>query len=214
MSLLYLVRHGETNHNSEGRGLGRADVPLSPRGREQAALLARRFERVPLDGVLSSPLQRAAAVARAIAEPHALPVDIRPELTELDVGETEGLSYAEIRERFPAFYAAWSGDDPVAVPMPRGESIADLAARLAPLAETLVAGPERVLVVVAHNFSLRILICQLMGIPLQSFRNFRLDLASVTTISIQHGRAAIQALNDTCHLESLNLAAPARSVSP
>lgn len=214
MSLLYLVRHGETNHNSEGRGLGHADVPLSPLGCEQARLLASRFERVPLDGVLSSPLERAAAVARTIAEPHGLPVEVRPELIELDVGETEGLTFAEIRERFPAFYAAWTGDDPVAVSMPGGESIADLAARLAPLAAELSTGPERVLVIVSHNFALRVLVCQLMGIPLVSFRNFRLDLASVTTLSIQHGRAAIQALNDTCHLESLNLAAPARSVSP
>jgi broad specificity phosphatase PhoE len=214
VSLLYLVRHGETNHNAEERGLGRADVPLSSRGRLQASLLAARFARVPVDAVLSSPLQRALEIARAIADHHALAVDVRPELTELDVGDTEGLTYAEIRERFPDFYRAWTGDDPVAVPMPGGESLAELARRLEPLSAELLAGPDRVAVIVSHNFTLRVLVCQLLGIPVASFRNFRLDLASVTTISIQHGRAAIQALNDVCHLEEpLNLAAPARSVS-
>ncbi|GIW13049.1 MAG: alpha-ribazole phosphatase [Tepidiforma sp.] len=215
MSLLYLVRHGQTNHNAEERGLGRADVPLSPLGRRQAEALARRFERVPLDAVLSSPLQRAADVARAIAAPHRLPVELLDALTELDVGDTEHLTYPEIRERFPDFYAAWTSDDPVNAAMPGGESIADLARRLAPLASDLLAGPDEVLVIVSHNFTLRVLVCLLLGAPLASFRNFRLDLASVTTISIQHRRAAIQALNDTSHLDkALNLAAPARSVSP
>jgi broad specificity phosphatase PhoE len=213
MSLLYLVRHGETNHNAEERGLGRADVPLSERGLEQVRLIAARFARVPLDAVLSSPLQRALAIARTIAEQHALAVDIRPELTELDVGDTEGLAYAEIRTRFPDFYAAWTGDNPVHVPMPGGESIAALAERLAPLADELLGGPDRVMVIVSHNFTLRVLVCLLLGIPVANFRNFRLDLGSVTTISVQHGRAAIQALNDVCHLDALNLSPAARSVS-
>jgi broad specificity phosphatase PhoE len=214
MSLVYLVRHGETTSNAESRGLGRADVPLSPVGLQQAAALARRFERVPLDEVASSPLQRALAVARAIAAPHGLPVEIVQDLAELDVGLTEGLTYPEMRERFPEFFAAWSGDDPANVRMPGGESLADLAARLQPVVADLIDGPDRVLVIVAHNFTLRVLVCLLLGIPLANFRNFRLDLASVTTISIQHRRAAIQALNDTSHLEAaLNLAAPARSVS-
>jgi alpha-ribazole phosphatase len=213
MSLVYLVRHGESDHNAQERGLGRADVPLSERGLEQAKLIAARFARVPLDAVLSSPLQRALVIARAIAEQHALAVDIRPELTELDVGEIEGLAYAEIRDRFPDFYAAWTGDDPVDVAMPGGESIAGLAERLAPLARDLLDGPDRVIVVVSHNFTLRVLVCLLLGIHIASFRNFRLDLGSVTTISIQHGRAAIQALNDVCHLDALNLSPAARSVS-
>lgn len=214
MSLIYLVRHGETNHNAEARGLGRADVPLSPLGLQQAAALARRFERVPLDEIATSPLQRALAVARAIAAPHGLPAEILPELTELDVGYTEGLTYPEIRQRFPEFFAAWSGHDPTSVCMPGGESLAALAARLELLAADLIHGPERVILIVSHNFTLRILVCLLLGIPIINFRNFRLDLASVTTISVQHRRAAIQALNDTSHLEStLNLAGPARSVS-
>ncbi len=214
MSLLYLVRHGETSHNAQGRGLGRADLPLSPLGLRQAQLLAARFARVPIDAVLSSPLQRAFVIARTIAGHHALAVDVRPELTELDVGETEGLTYAEIRQRFPEFYRAWSGDDPADAAMPGGESLADLATRLAPLAAELLRGPDRVAVIVSHNFTLRVLVCQLLGIPVASFRNFRLDLASVTTVSIQHGRAAIQALNDLCHVEGpLNLVAPTRSVS-
>jgi broad specificity phosphatase PhoE len=213
MSLLYLVRHGETNHNAEGRGLGRADLPLSDVGREQMRLIALRLNPVPLDRVLSSPLERAAAIARLIAGCHALALEVRPELTELDVGETEGMTFAEIRERFPGFYARWTGDDPVRVVMPGGESLADVAARLQPLAGELLSGPDRVTVILSHNFTLRVLICVLLAVPVACFRNFRLDLASITTLSIQRGRAAIQALNDVCHLEALNLAPPARSFS-
>lgn len=214
MSLLYLIRHGETAANAAGEGLGLRDVPLSPFGREQARCLAGRFASVPIDAVLSSPLRRALEPARLIAESHGLAVEVRPELIEMDVGATDGLSYAEIRERFPDFIAAWSGDNPAVVRMPGGESLQDLAARVLPLAEELLHSPERVVVLVSHNFTLRVLICLLLGLPLESFRTFRLELASVTTVSIQHGRAVIQALNDVCHLEdALNLGGPARSVA-
>ncbi|WP_322795987.1 histidine phosphatase family protein [Tepidiforma sp.] len=214
MSLLYLIRHGETAANAVGEGLGRRDVPLSPFGREQAHCLAERFASVPIDAVLSSPLRRALEVSRPIAERHGLAVDIRPELTEMDVGATDGLTSAEIRERFPEFIAAWTGENPAPVRMPGGESLQDLAARVLPLAEELLHGPDRVIVLVSHNFTLRVLLCLLLALPLESFRTFRLDLASVTTVSIQHGRTVIQALNDVCHLEdALNLGGPARSVA-
>lgn len=203
---LFLVRHGETAYNRDGQGLGREDVPLTEKGERQARALGERFARERLTRVLSSPLVRALDVARAIAEPHGLTVEVTEVLTELDVGETEGMTFAEMRTRIPDFLAKWAGPDGWRATMPGGESLEDVARRLGPLIEEFRHGSPEGVVVVSHNFVLRALLCELLGIGLPQFRSFQLDLASVTALSVGAGRVAVRNINDTCHLSSLNLA--------
>lgn len=201
--IVYLVRHGETAYNRDGLGLGRADVPLTPQGEQQAAALGRRFAAEPLDLILSSPLDRAAAVARAIAGERAVPVSARHELIEMDVGETEGLPFAVVRERFPTFMAAWAAADSGDAAMPGGESIRDVQRRLGPVVEEIRGASVDALAVVSHNFVIKLLLCDLLGLPPQSFRSFATDLASVSALSIQRGRVTARYLNDCCHLNGL-----------
>ena len=202
---LHLVRHGETAHNRDGLGLGRADAPLTEHGRRQAGAAVERLAREPLARVLTSPLARAEAIARPLAERAGAPLEVRAELIELDVGETEGLPLGEIAGRFPAFVAAWRGPDAVAAAMPGGESLAQLAARLEPLAAELSAllndGGD--VAVVSHNFVLRLLVCRLLGLEPAAFRAFAVDLASLSTLSLRRGRAVVERLNDRCHLGAL-----------
>ena len=202
---LHLVRHGETAHNRDGLGLGRADVPLTEHGRRQAEAAVERLAWEPLARVLTSPLARAVAIARPLAERAGAPLEVRAELIELDVGETEGLPLGEIAERFPAFVAAWRGPDAVAAAMPGGESLAQLAARLEPLAAELAALPDDGgdVAVVSHNFVLRLLVCRLLGLEAAAFRAFTVDLASLSTLSLRRGRAVVERLNDRCHLGAL-----------
>ena len=199
---LHLVRHGQTASNRDGVGLGRADVPLTEHGRRQARAAIERLAREPLARVLTSPLARAAAIARPLAARAGVPLETRAELIELDVGETEGLPLAEIGARFPEFAAAWRGPDAVRTPMPGGESLAELAARLEPLAAELLAladgGGD--IAVVSHNFVLRLLVCRLLGIEPDAFRSLAVDLASVSTLSTRRGRVIAERLNDRCHL--------------
>ena len=199
---LHLVRHGQTASNRDGVGLGRADVPLTEHGQWQARAAVERLAREPLARVLTSPLARAAAIARPLAARAGVPLETRAELIELDVGETEGLPLAEISARFPEFAAAWRGPDAVRTPMPGGESLAELAARLEPLAAELLAladgGGD--IAVVSHNFVLRLLVCRLLGIEPDAFRSLAVDLASVSTLSTRRGRVVAERLNDRCHL--------------
>ena len=199
---LTLVRHGETTHNRDGLGLGRADAPLTERGLSQTAAAVERLAATPVDRILTSPLTRAAAIARGLAGRTGAPLELREELAEMDVGETEGLPYAEMRERFPAFLEAWRAPDPADALMPGGESLAQVAARLEPLAAELHAFPaEAAVTVVSHNFVLRLLICRLLGLEVAAFRAFSLDLASVSTLSLGRGRASLRSLNDRFHLD-------------
>ena len=199
---LYLVRHGETAYNRDGLGLGVADPPLTDRGLGQTTAAVERLATEPVDRILTSPLTRGAAIARGPAERTGATLDVREELIEMDVGETEGLPFREMRERFPAFIEAWRAPDPANVAMPGGESLAQVAARLEPLALELHAlPPESTVVAVSHNFVLRLLICRLLDLEVAAFRAFSLDLASVSALSLRAGQASLRTLNDRCHLD-------------
>lgn len=200
MTEIVLIRHGETAHNRDGRGLGRQDLPLNETGAKQAAAVAARFGSVTVDRLLTSPLARAMDVARPIGAVTGRDPEVRPELTELDVGETEGMPFQEMREKFPEFLREWGGENAASVRMPGGESLADLGVRLAPLVEELQAAEAGLVVVVTHNFVIKTLLCMFLGLPLGQFRSFGIDLGSVTRLSVRDGGATVRALNDRCHL--------------
>ncbi len=200
---LFLVRHGQSTYNRDGLGLGREDPPLTDLGLRQTAAAVERLAGERVDRILTSPLERAAAIARGLAERTGAPLDTREELIEMDVGETEGLPFREMRERFPAFIEAWRAPDPADVVMPGGESLAQVAARLEPLVAELHALPdEDTVVAVSHNFVVRLLICRLLDLEVAAFRAFSLDLASVSTLSLRAGRTSLRTLNNRCHLPS------------
>ena len=105
---IYLVRHGETVANREGRWLGRSDSPLTPRGVEQscayADVLARLIPNRASVELYSSPLLRARRTASLIADRLALGPErchISPALAEHAFGRWEGLTEEEIEVRFP-----------------------------------------------------------------------------------------------------------------
>ncbi len=209
---LYLVRHGQTAHNRDGVSLGRADVPLTLVGEQQAAAVAAVLAARPLAVVYTSPLQRAGVTALAIAGEHGLEPVVRPELAELDAGEAEGLTFQELRERFGPFLAEWVGPRGHEAVMPGGESICDLEARLLPFVAELLEQREGDIAVVSHNFVLRVLACRLMGLDAAAFRSVAFDVASISSFAFNGRRVVVERLNDTCHLDSLNLDHDGRSV--
>jgi broad specificity phosphatase PhoE len=105
---LLLLRHGQSVWNADGRWQGRADVPLSALGEEQARDAARRLSRGDFVRIVSSDLQRARRTAEILAEALGLQVELDPTLQEIDVGDWEGLTRAEINERDPGALAEWS----------------------------------------------------------------------------------------------------------
>ena len=212
--ILYLVRHGETAYNRDGRGLGRSDIPLTEAGEQQAAALGARLATTRLDRIFTSPLLRARQTARAIAGERQIAMEPREELTEMDVGETDGLTMAEMRPRYPDFLRRWAGEECAAVRMPGGESLEDVRARLRPLMEelqVLSSAADATIAIVSHNFTLKVLFCELLRVELAKFRSFTLDLASLSTVVLREGRVSVRALNDRCHLMSLNLDPAERS---
>ncbi|MFZ5814750.1 MAG: histidine phosphatase family protein [Bacillota bacterium] len=162
---LYLVRHGATAANQEGRYIGCSEHPLSPEGEAQAARLAAFFRAEPPAAIRSSDLGRALQTARAIGAATGLPVQPDPRLRELHFGQWDGLTYTEIEALAPAPLRAWLEDPEHRAP-PGGESLASLRSRaLAALAES----PDRT-VLVTHGGVVRALLAHLTGRPLWDFR--------------------------------------------
>lgn len=199
---LYLVRHGETDGNAEGRTQGRRDVPLNETGRAQAAAVGAVVAGYRPAAVYSSTSSRARATAEAIAGPLGLAVIADERLSEIDHGDLDGMTGDEMRERYPDFIASWREDAGVDVPIPGGESLREAQARMVSAVNEIVTRDRgEGIAVVSHNLALRALLCHALGVPLRAWRAFRVDLASLSIVEVRDGgRWAVVGLNERCHL--------------
>jgi broad specificity phosphatase PhoE len=100
MCRLYVVRHGMTEWNKQGKIQGHTDIDLSPEGRLQAQALASQFREIPLAAVYASDLLRAKNTAAIMAHHHELEVNLEPSLRERCWGEWEGMQIDELRRDF------------------------------------------------------------------------------------------------------------------
>ena len=157
MTQLYLIRHGQTDWNVEGRYQGQTDMPLNAVGRVQAEALAHQLAGTQFKGVYSS---------EVIAASLGLIVQLDRRLREINQGAWEGQLVSDIAANYQA---AW-GDrtqDPLNARAPGGESVAEVAARLAEAAEAIArAHPVGPVLVVSHGLALATLICQARRRPL------------------------------------------------
>lgn len=198
MKELWLVRHGETPWNAEGRFQGHYDVNLSPQGLHQAYRVAERLAacRQSFDGLYSSDLQRAALTAKPIAEALRLNPIYDPRLREIYAGELQGLLRSEAQARYPEFHQAVQRD-PWNTPRPGGESMADLARRAEGFLEEL---PQGRFIVVTHGGVIRALLKIVLGLENGAWRRFRIQNTSITRLLYPEGTAL--SVGDVGHLEA------------
>ncbi|MCH8919262.1 MAG: histidine phosphatase family protein [Chloroflexi bacterium] len=201
---LLLIRHGETDHNAERLALGREDVPLNERGQLQARALAEALAGASfgdITAVYSSPLQRATATASPLAEALELPVQVEAGLIEMEIGEMEGLTFPQVRERYPDFLRDWLSERLADVTMPGGESLRQVQERGWATVEAIRdRHPDETVAAVSHNFVILSLLCQVLGLPLARFRSLRHELAAVSVLELDASRNALVTMNDRCHL--------------
>lgn len=196
MTEFVLVRHPETVWHAENRYAGRSDVALTTTGHDQAATLGAWARDAGLAGVVTSPLRRARETAEAVASAAGVRCEIDPRLVEVDFGAGDGLTRAEMCERFPDALAAFL-DRPASCPLPGAEAGTDAVARARPALLERAAGPGPVLVV-GHQTLFRLLLCGLLGVPLDRYRAVlpRLDNVALTRVGLAgDGTAALMALN-------------------
>lgn len=194
MSEVYLVRHGEITQSSPRRFVGRTDLPLTDHGREQMAGVARFLAGRGVGRLLCSPLARCVESAGIVGAALGLVPETMPDLREISLGSWEGLSVDEVRERFPGRYEA-RGRNLAGFRPPGGESFADVQRRAWPVFELATADLDEPLAMVAHGGVNRVLLCRILGMPLENLFRLEQHYACVNVLHAGNGEFRIEAMN-------------------
>ncbi|MGX1370450.1 broad specificity phosphatase PhoE/ribonuclease HI [Streptomyces canus] len=199
-----LLRHGETPLTPQKRfsGSGGTDPSLSEIGREQARRAAEALAaRGTIQHILASPLARTRETAAAVADRLGIEVTVEDGLIETDFGAWEGLTFGEVRERYPDDLTKWLAD-PEAEPTGGGESFAATATRIAATRDRLVAAyAGRTVLLVTHVTPIKTFVRLALGAPPESLFRMELSAASMSVVAYYaDGNASVRLLNDTSYL--------------
>ncbi|MFF5272646.1 bifunctional RNase H/acid phosphatase [Streptomyces sp. NPDC000133] len=199
-----LLRHGETALTPEKRfsGSGGSDPELSAAGRHQAERVAESLAaRGTIQEIISSPLRRCRETAATVGARLGLPVQIEDGLRETDFGAWEGLTFAEVRERYGPDLDAWLASTRTP-PTGGGESFAEVARRVSAARDRLTARHAgRTVLLVTHVTPIKTLARLALGAPPESLFRMELSAASLSAVAYYtDGNASLRLLNDTSHL--------------
>lgn len=183
-TVLYLLRHGETEWALSGRHTGRTDIPLTENGRKQATRVSEFMKQVRFSKVLVSPLSRAAETAILAGLQDGITCD---DLAEFDYGDCEGLTTTDIRKQYPD-WTVWTHA------CPNGETLEDVGTRAAKVI-TLANEAGGNVALVSHGHMLRILTATWLRLPPAEGRHFILDTSTISILSHERDTPAIKLWN-------------------
>jgi broad specificity phosphatase PhoE len=185
----YLVRHGETIWNAEGRMQGQFESRLNALGHTQAARSGEVLARLGVDHVYASPLLRVRQTLAEIAPHLSLAPVFDDRLKEWSSGEWSGFLYADIAKRWPTDFAAWDADR-YGVRSPGGENFVDLGVRAESFFAEAAAVAHPRIAIVAHGFINRALAARLMGLSPTDMMAIRQGNDVILRIRTGHGAPA------------------------
>ncbi len=184
MRKIHLVRHAETDWNTQNRYAGHTDVPLSKNGYLQAQKLKNWALNLEPFSIYSSDLKRSVDTANPIVEALNLTLNTDSRLREVNFGNIEGLTPYEMQANF---FSTWEKYliKPAEVRMPNGESGSSALARALPLIEELMlldSGKD--ILVISHGTLIRLITCKLLGIELNRYRQVFPDFRNISKITL------------------------------
>ena len=204
-TMLYLIRHGETvlTPMRKFSGTGPLNPELTEKGLSQAAAVAKEIAKLKPEILIASPLMRTTQTAQAIADATGLEINFDEIWYELSFGDWDGLSFDEVKEKFPDDYQAWLNSSSYAPA--GGESYDQAGIRVEEALEKVAAVyPGQRVVVVTHNGVIKLAAQIATGAPTEAV--FHIDAApcSITSISIwpSDGLRALRSLNETGHFRT------------
>jgi broad specificity phosphatase PhoE len=203
---IYLIRHGETDWNLNGRWQGHTDVPLNELGYRQARLVAARLAATgpQFDAIYSSDLARAYQTAWEIGAAVKVAVQLLPSLREIDLGTWSGLTYDEIRASYPTEIALLElGQD-----IPRGgaETLSALRKRVVEAVDAIAHHHRgETLALISHGGSIRMLLAHADSYSGDGFRRFpHIGNTSISIVRVGPDGWQLNQINDMAHLEELH----------
>ncbi len=202
MTALFLIRHAANDFVKEGKLAGwLPDVHLNDEGRQQAEQMAARMDKVALDAIYSSPLERAVETAEYLARPRGLEVQRRESLGEIRVGAWEGQMIEDLNktDEWRMFQVYPSGARP-----PGGETGRQVQMRAVGEVESICAAhPEGSVAIVSHADTIKAIVAHYAGIHLDLFQRLVVSPASVTVLWIGPWGPRVVRLNDAGPLDEI-----------
>lgn len=169
MSEIWLLRHGQTDWNLQGRWQGQASFApgLNEAGFAQARSAAEELSEIQFGAIYSSDLLRARQTAEAVAEKQGLPVFLDERLREVNLGEWEGMLSEDVKARYPNELRE-RDENPLHARPPQGETLAEVAERAkAAVNDILQRQAQGPILIVSHGLTLAALVCMSKHIPLE-----------------------------------------------
>lgn len=206
MTLLYLVRHGVTDHTGHRLSGWMEDVHLSEKGREQADAVAVMLAGIRFKAVYSSPIDRTVETARPIAARHDLGVRVRRNLGEVDYGTWTNRSFRSL-----ARTKLWTTVQryPSGARFPHGETLREVQTRAVTEMEKLVAQhPKQAICCVSHADVIRLVVAHFMGIHIDLFQRIVIGPASVSVVGLDEDGPRILSLNTSSSMPTKNSTTP------
>ncbi|MDY2959820.1 MAG: histidine phosphatase family protein [Hornefia sp.] len=180
---IFLVRHGETNWNKARKFQGMTDIPLNEAGKIQAGYAHEALKAFHIDVAFASPLCRAQETARIILEGRDIELNTEEELHEQNAGDWEGLTAAEIEEKFPGQHDLWTSR-PTRVHIQNGESFQQVQERAVKAFWKLVKENDgKTILIVAHMVCLSMILLKIAGISIDEIWDRPLSNASYSIVN-------------------------------
>ena len=213
---ILLVRHGETEWNREGRYQGRTDIPLSTTGQTQVAALGKRLESIDIKIAYASPLSRAKNTAEAILAGRTTPLWLDAGLLEISHGEWEGQLASDVEISHAEMFGVWRSRPGRSSPAgPGAETLGDVETRAWSVLDRVCdqLGPDDTALIAAHDAVNRVILCRVMGLPLERIWSFRQAPASLNVLAGPSiAELQVVRLNDSEHVAPLLREAKHRAV--
>lgn len=203
MTDILLIRHAVNDFVKTGKLAGwTPDVHLNDEGKAQAEALGKRLADVPIKQLYSSPLERTMETAEAICKHHSnLPIQQNQEIGEVRYGDWEGQAIAALQGR-----KMWSvvQEYPSRAVFPNGETMRGVQVRAVNAIETLVAKhPGELVAVVSHADLIKMILAHFLGMHLDNFQRLVVSPASISSLSLTHGRPYVGTINDVAHIRQM-----------
>jgi len=204
MTKILLTRHGHVEGIKPERFRGREPLALTARGRAEAAAVAQRIAGAwRPSSVYSSPLGRCVDTAAAIAKACGIAAHSCDELNDIDYGAWQFTTFTDAKAQDPALFAAWFAT-PQLVRFPGGESLQNLAARVADAVRAVLARhADETIVLVGHDSVNRALLLSFLDLPLSAYWRIAQEPCCLNEIDAANGKICVTRLNETLHLETV-----------
>lgn len=193
--MIYLIRHGKPELADEQRRfIGQVDLQLCAEGCRQAQVLGEKLQSRKIDAVFCSDLKRSVETARPIAATHNLESIVLPQLREINLGKWDGVTFSEIARIYPKEFRQ-RGNDIAYFRPPGGESFSDCNTRSLAAFQEIRRTHYKNMVIVGHAGVNRLLLCHILGVPLNNLFRITQDYACMNVIAATETSYKVRYLN-------------------